>query len=704
MTFGEPLWFWAFALFPVLVALFFRNERLRTRTLQKLIAARLVDRLASTASIGKRRLRFVLLLLGLACVIVSMAQPRWGFTWQERKSRGRDVIIAIDTSRSMLANDLAPNRLTRAKLAAEDLIRQLPGDRVGLIAFAGSAFLQAPLTADHSAVVGALHELDTEIIPRGGTNIAAAIRQATEAFGKGESENRALVVFTDGEELDADGIDAAKSQEAIAKIYTIGVGSRDGTVIALPGGGGGFLTDPKGQIVKSRLDEERLQAIADAGGGFYLHLQNGPAEMQQLVREGLGYMSEKDIETDVSRLPIERYQWPLGVGMLMLCFSMLISERRRGPALQRPRAASPALASLAALLLAAMPAEANSPRAFYEEGRYGEAQKGYEELLRKNPESDRLAFNHGAAAYKNRDYGAALQAFGKALTTKDPQLRARAEYNLGNTLFQQALGGKKGPDIKGLESALTHFDQARKLEPKNEDAQYNYEATRKLIEELQRKQEQQQQQEKKDQEKQDKKDEEKKDQEKKDDQSKDQPKSGDEKKDDQQKQDQQKQDGEQDQQKQDKSGQDQEKKDGDSDEKKEGEQPKDDKQQGGDKDQEKKEDAGRKPDEEKQGGEQGDKQQKDKQGEQPQDGEGEKPQDKKEGDLKNNPAPGGESDQPEQSDEQREAAEEALAAAEGRMTESQAKQLLDSLKGEDVRVQLLDPRDNRNRDRPLRDW
>src|SRR5439155_26481673 len=132
--------------------------------------------------------------------------PQFGYTWQQSKRKGRDLLIAIDTSKSMLATDLAPNRLARAKLAAQDLINLLQGDRVGLVAFAGDAFLQAPLTIDYSAVLSSINELDTTIIPRGGTDIAAAIKLAAEAFGKGESENRALILMTDGEELDQNAV------------------------------------------------------------------------------------------------------------------------------------------------------------------------------------------------------------------------------------------------------------------------------------------------------------------------------------------------------------------------------------------------------------------------------------------------------------------------------------------------------------------
>ncbi|MEI9894547.1 MAG: VWA domain-containing protein [Chthoniobacter sp.] len=331
MSFGQPLWFWGLAFLPVLIALYARNERRRGKLLQRLVAARLLERLAGTLSLRRRRLRFALFLLGFAALLVSLAEPRYGFTWEQSKRQGRDVIIAIDCSKSMLATDLAPSRLARAKLATQDLIGQLPGDRVGLIAFAGTAFLQAPLTIDYGAVLNSLAELDTDVIPRGGTNIAAAITEADAAFGKGESDNRCLIIFTDGEELESDAVATASAEKDHMHIFTVGLGSAEGSLIPIPGPDGGtvFAKDESGQIVKSRLDEERLRKIAESTGGFYLHLQNGPAEMKQLVRDGLGQMKEKDIDTRLSRRPIERYQWPLSAALVLLVSSTLIGERKR---------------------------------------------------------------------------------------------------------------------------------------------------------------------------------------------------------------------------------------------------------------------------------------------------------------------------------------------------------------------------------------
>src|SRR5947199_5234829 len=180
MSFGAPEWLWGLLLIPLLVALFVHSERRGTKRLQDFVSARLLPQLAGTVNRRRRITRFALQLLGLALAIVSLAQPRWGYTFEDVKRKGLDLLIAVDTSRSMLSNDVQPNRLERVKLAVQDLINELQGDRVGLIAFAGRAFLQAPLTIDYDAVVEAISNLVTKSIPDDGTNMSLAIALAMQ--------------------------------------------------------------------------------------------------------------------------------------------------------------------------------------------------------------------------------------------------------------------------------------------------------------------------------------------------------------------------------------------------------------------------------------------------------------------------------------------------------------------------------------------
>ena len=289
ITFGAPIWFWAGAILPLFILLYFRAERVSAAKLREFVSPRLLGALAGNVNRTRRAIRFALVLLVICLAIVALAKPRWGYTYEDVKRHGLDLLIVVDTSRSMLSNDVAPNRLQRVKLAAQDLVNELQGDRVGLIAFAGRAFLQAPLTIDYDAAVESINDLDTKTIPEGGTNISEAINLAAQTFGKSATGNRALIIFTDGEELSGDAVKAAKSAaDAGVRIFTVGVGTPQGSLIPLEGADGtSFVKDAKGQIVKSKLDEERLRQVAEATGGMYLHLESGPQTMQQLIRDAI---------------------------------------------------------------------------------------------------------------------------------------------------------------------------------------------------------------------------------------------------------------------------------------------------------------------------------------------------------------------------------------------------------------------------------
>jgi len=508
MTFGVPQWLWGLFLIPLLIALFVRSEQRGLKRLQEFVSARLLPQLAGTVNRPRRMIRFALQLLGLALAIVSLAQPRWGYTFEDVKRKGLDLLIAVDTSRSMLSNDVQPNRLDRVKLAIQDLIGQLQGDRVGLIAFAGRAFLQAPLTIDYDAVVEALSDLDTKTIPEGGTNISSAITVATQSFGKSAMGNRALVIFTDGEELSGDAVKTAKeAADAGVRIFTVGVGTPQGSLIPVAGDDGqtSFVKDSSGQVVKSKLDDKRLREIAQATGGFYLHLENGPRSMQQIQNEGLAKMQAAEMDVRLSRRPIERYEWPLGAALIALALSILIPERKR----ERQRGFAAVPARKAAQGVASAPAGATAIVALlmmflsssvfatapgldaYRSGKFEDAYGQFQQTLKTHPESraeDKLQFDSGAAAYKLKDYSKAMESFSQALLSRDLGLQSKGHYNLGNTLYQRG-EAQKGDDKKLSDwtNALDHYEQTLKLDPQNKEAKDNYDYVKKKIEELKNK-------------------------------------------------------------------------------------------------------------------------------------------------------------------------------------------------------------------------
>jgi len=500
MSFGAPQWLWGLVLVPILIALFIRAERRGTIRLREFVSARLLPQLAGTVNRPRRILRFGLQLLGLALAIVSLAQPRWGYTFEDVKRKGLDLLIAVDTSRSMLSNDVQPNRLERVKLAAHDLISELQGDRVGLIAFAGRAFLQAPLTIDYDAALESVNDLDTKTIPEGGTNISAAISLATQSFGKSAVGNRALVIFTDGEELSGDAVKNAKAAaDAGVRILTIGVGTSSGSLIPVSGEDGetSFVKDSAGQVVKSKLDEKRLREVAQAAGGFYLHLENGPRTMQQLYTEGLAKMQAAEMDVRLSRRPIERYEWPLGAALIALSLSILIGERKRSR--ERVYAHSPAKIATAAAALWLAFCQFGFGAApgldAYRDGKFNDAYSQFQQTLKVHPKSraeDKLQFDSGAAAYKSEEYGKALESFSQALLSPDNGLQGKSHYNLGNTLYQR--GETQKNDDKKLSdwtNALDHYQQTLKLEPQNKEAKDNYDYVKKKIDDLKNKKQQQ---------------------------------------------------------------------------------------------------------------------------------------------------------------------------------------------------------------------
>lgn len=485
LTFGAPAWFWLLALVPLVAVLLVWSHRRSRELVSKLVAARLRDQLAGSVSPLRRFLRFGLMLLALAFAVVALAQPRWGFREMETRQKGRDVVIAIDTSRSMLATDVSPTRLARAKLFTQDLVRLMQGDRIGLVAFAGSAFLQAPLTLDYAAVTNALDELDTDVIPLGGTNIAAAITSAREAFGKAEGHIRALVILTDGEELDADGIAAAKkAQEEGIRIFTVGIGSAEGSLIPvrLDDGRPDFVRDEEGKPVTSRLDDSRLREIAAATGGFYVPL--GPDAAKEVFVKGIEPMELAEVGSFSARQPIERFQWPLAAATIFLALSLLPGDRRR----RIPVAVIMAFALQPA-------AFAQSGLDAYRNGNFDQAAQAFEKDLAAQPSSRALQFNAGAAAYKLGDYDKAAGLFTEALLSEDPKLREDASYNLANTLVRKGEAAAE-PEAKktNWENALEHYDEALRLDPENTAAKTNRDLVKKLLEELEKQQQQQQQQ------------------------------------------------------------------------------------------------------------------------------------------------------------------------------------------------------------------
>jgi len=679
LSFSQPVWFFGLAIVPVVAALYFWSQKRSDALIAKVVAPRLRSQLAGAVSVGRRAVKSVLVLAVFALIAVALARPQMGFSQREVKQRGRDVIIAVDTSRSMLATDVTPTRLARAKLVAQDLLRLVRGDRVGLVAFAGSAFLQAPLTLDYGAVITALAELDTTVIPKGGTNIAAAIRAAEEAFGKGEGQTRALIILTDGEELDADGIAAAKKAASQGvRIFTVGIGSGEGSLIPLQNVGGGtdFVRDSAGKPVQSRLDETRLKEIAGAGGGFYEPLNADVA--RSIFEKGILPMETAERGSMTTRQPIEQYQWPLGAAIALLALWLMLGDRKRAPKVARRAAAMAAL-----LMISAPVSQGATGIEEYQAGEYDKARTNFEKHLQTSPDSRKLQFNAGTAAYQLKDYGKAVDYFTNALLAEDRKLHESASYNLANALVRRGESVQAKEEKKAdWKNAIQHYTEALTIDAKNK------------LEDLEKEEKQEQDKKDKQDQKQDKQEDQKdqKEQDKKEDQNEQQQDKKDQK--DQQQNEQKKDQSDQsgldkkDQEKQQGGDKDGEKKDQPKPEEKKGDEKKDEpkpESQGGDekKDQSPQDTA---QNDSQPGGDQ-----------QPQPTPQPTPGEKKQGDLK----PGqGEPAKPAE-EKKGEPQEVAAGEKEGEMSPAQARNLLNSLRSEEERVQLMQSQETQD---TLKDW
>ncbi len=624
------------------------------------IPTRLFDALLVGYSARREKIRYGLLGLAVVFDLLALAQPRWGYTWEEVRQRGLDVVVAVDTSRSMMAPDLPPNRLERARLACIDLMRVAKTDRLGLVAFAGSAFLQCPLTFDDEAFRLSLSALDTGIIPQGGSSLAEAIRTATEAFKKDEDNHKVLILLTDGEDHDEGAVKAAKeAAEAGMKIFTIGVGTPNGELLGFKDEQGKqeYVRDAEGNIVRSKLNESLLREIATVADGFYLPL-SGTKTMETLYEQGLASLPKSESEGMRVQRFQERFQWPLAIVILLLAIEWLL-QGQPVPAekktlatkpVSRPAVAVSVLVLGGVLVATSASASPAQARKSFDAGDYRAALEEYQRLLKERPDP-RLHYNAGAAAYRAEDYETAVNQFNEALRTPDLELQRDAYYNRANTRYRQGEKVTELADKQQMwESSLNDYERALKLRPEDQDAKFNRDLVQRKLEELKKQQEQQKQQ-------------------NPDDKKQDQKENQDQK--DQQKQEQQKQENQQ--------GKDQDKK---QDQQKQNGDQKEQQKKQGDEDGQKKKEQGKQPEDSK-GDESGkdDKQRADQQG-------------KKDGDDKKAGR------QPEPGD----GGEQMMAQGNGEMTQQQVMQLLDALKGQEKALIFQPPQDGKPKPKIFKDW
>lgn len=480
---------WLLMVLPALALFFWWAWRTRQRLLAQFIQVRLLSALTVGVSPLHRKIRSGCLILAVALLIFALARPQYGFDLQKIEQRGLDIVVAIDTSKSMLAQDIAPDRLERAKLAALDLMQQAKPDRLALVAFAGDAFLECPLTFDDTAFLQSVQALNVNTLPLGGTSLAAAIQTAQTAFKEGD-HYKVVVLLTDGGDNVGGALDAAKAAaEGGVKIFTIGVGTAQGDLLRVTDANGNsdYIRDAKGDVVKSRLDESLLRQIATTTGGFYLPLR-GADTVKILYENGLAPLPKSEGEERLIRRYHEQYQWPLAIAVLLLLAEMFLPERAQKFNVQRSKSKIQAAAAmLLAIIFLPVAAKASPASALrdYKAGEYTNALEQFQQLAETQTNDLRLIFNAGDAAYRATNFDLAQEFFQRAALSPNLNLQEKAFYNLGNAQFQLAKSAKDLDGLQaGLETAEKSYQHALTLDTNDADAAFNLAFTSNVVEQI----------------------------------------------------------------------------------------------------------------------------------------------------------------------------------------------------------------------------
>jgi Ca-activated chloride channel homolog len=321
---------YALGLIPVFIVIYFIMSIWRKKALKSYGDLNVISRLFPDVSNAKRITKFILFSFAFAFLIVGIVNPQIGTKLEEVKRKGADIMICLDVSNSMKAEDLQPNRLEKSKQAISKLVDKLEGDRIGIIVFGGEAYVQLPITTDYSAAKLFLQSINTDMIPTQGTDIGKAIDLAVESFGKDEGKNKAIVIITDGENHEEDAIKAAEAAaEKNISIHTIGMGSENGAPIPVYKGNvqEGFKKDKEGNTVITKLNDQTLKEIASAGNGIYVRATNSDAGLNNVLEE-LDKLEKKQFDSKMFSDYEDRFQWFIAAAFILFLIEIFISERK----------------------------------------------------------------------------------------------------------------------------------------------------------------------------------------------------------------------------------------------------------------------------------------------------------------------------------------------------------------------------------------
>ena len=467
--FESPIYLYLLVLIPLLALIRFLSYRNQKKRLRKFGEPSLLKALMPDVSRFRPSVKFWILQGALALLIVMLARPQMGTKINHEKRVGIETIIAMDISNSMRAEDIVPSRLDRSKMMVENLVDHFTNDKIGLIVFAGDAFVQLPITSDYVSAKMFLSSIDPSMIASQGTDIARAIEMASHSFTQEEGIGKAIVVITDGEDHEGGAVEAAEAAKKNGmRVYVLGVGSTQGAPIPVPGTGN-YMQDNTGNTVMSALNEDMCKQVAQAGGGAYIHVENNSAAQEQLDNE-LDKLAKKETSTAVYSEFDEQFQ-AFGVLALLLLILEICIFDRRNPLLKHVSLFGKRKVAVMLLLLTVLSATAQTDRQYIRQGNkqfrmgdYPNAEVSYRKAIEQNPKNPQAPFNLGNALMAQKKDSAAVTQFENASRLEtNPLRKAQSFHNIGVICQTHKMYGE----------AIEAYKNALRLNPNDDETRYN---------------------------------------------------------------------------------------------------------------------------------------------------------------------------------------------------------------------------------------
>jgi Ca-activated chloride channel family protein len=467
--FESPIYLYLLVLIPLLALIRFSSYRNQKKRLRKFGEPSLLKALMPDVSRFRPSVKFWILQGALALLIVMLARPQMGTKINHEKRVGIETIIAMDISNSMRAEDIVPSRLDRSKMMVENLVDHFTNDKIGLIVFAGDAFVQLPITSDYVSAKMFLSSIDPSMIASQGTDIARAIEMASHSFTQEEGIGKAIVVITDGEDHEGGAVEAAEAAKKNGmRVYVLGVGSTQGAPIPVPGTGN-YMQDNTGNTVMSALNEDMCKQVAQAGGGAYIHVENNSAAQEQLDNE-LDKLAKKETSTAVYSEFDEQFQ-AFGVLALLLLILEICIFDRRNPLLKHVSLFGKRKVAVMLLLLTVLSATAQTDRQYIRQGNkqfrmgdYPNAEVSYRKAIEQNPKNPQASFNLGNALMAQKKDSAAVTQFENASRLEtNPLRKAQSFHNIGVICQTHKMYGE----------AIEAYKNALRLNPNDDETRYN---------------------------------------------------------------------------------------------------------------------------------------------------------------------------------------------------------------------------------------